>query len=359
LSTEGMVMPKALADEAQKDQVARHPIGSGPYRFVEQVTGSHVKLEAVPNHWRVGTPRFKTVTFRLVPEESARIAMLRRGEVDIIDVSRERIQEVKRAGFDTVLRPNEAMVNIWLIQNWESGLPVNDKRVREAMNLAINRQELLDTLFNGMGEIVPMPYGLSWTLKEIGYRIGEQEHYSYDPKRAQQLLADAGYPNGFSFDFHSFLLPGFPEGRAFAEAIAGYWEKIGIKSRLVPVDYGAFRKKWIDKQIPGTPGYYNIANRSWVSTLALLEKQAYGPAVMTTVKDEHNDAAIKEILTATTDEAKAFALLREVFKRLRSEHYAIPLFDVHTPYAVSKKAVGWNAGTIMYDFNLDEFARAR
>jgi peptide/nickel transport system substrate-binding protein len=359
LSTEGMVMPKALADEAQKDQVTRNPIGSGPYRFVEQVTGSHVKLEAVPNHWRLGTPRFKTILFRLVPEESTRIAMLRRGEVDIIDISRERLQEVKQAGFNSVLRQNEAMLNIWLIQNWEPGLPINDKRVREAMNLAINRQELLDTLFNGMGEIIPIPYGLSWTLKEIGYQIGEQDYYPYDLKRARQLMAEAGYANGFSFDFHAFLLPGFPEGRAFAEAIAGYWEKIGIKSRLVPVDYGAFRKKWVDKQIPGTPGYYNIANRSWVGTLALLEKQAYGPAVMTTVKDEQNDTAIKEMLTATTDETKAFGLLRNVFKRLRSEHYAVPLFDVHTPYAVSKKATGWNAGTIMYDFNLDEFARAR
>lgn len=359
LSTEGVVMPRALADETQKEQVARNPVGSGPYRFVEQVPGSHIKLEAVPHHWRIGTPRFKTITFRIVPEENARITMLRQGEVDIIDISRERVQEVKRAGFDTVLHKNEAMVNIWLIQNWEAGLPVHDKRVREAMNLAINRQELLDTLFHGMGEIVPIPFGLSWTLKEIGYQVSEQDYYPYDPQRARQLLAEAGYASGFTLDFHAFLVPGLPEGRAFAEAIAGSWEKLGIKSRIVPVDYAAFRKKWIDKQIPGAPGYFNIANRGWVGTLALLEKQAYSPAVMTTVKDAQNDTAIKDLLTATTDEARAFGLLRDVFKRLRSEHYAIPLFDIHAPYAVSQKAVGWHAGTVMYDFHLDELARPR
>jgi peptide/nickel transport system substrate-binding protein len=358
LSTEGMVMPKALADEKMKDQVARHPIGSGPYRFVEQVTGSHIKLEAVPNHWRTGTPKYKTVTFRLVPEESARIAMLRRGEVDIIDVSRERLAEVRHAGFDAALRKDEAMLNIWLIQNWEPNVPVHDKRVREAMNLAINRQELLETLFGGMGEVVPIPYGLSWTLKEIGFQIAESDQYAYDPERAKKLLAEAGHGHGFTVDFHSFLLPGLPEGRAFVEAVSGYWEKIGIKSKIIPVDYAAFRKKWVDKQIPGTPGYYNIANRSWVGTFALLEKQAYGPSVMTTVKDAQSDAWIQEILTAT-DEKRAFELMRNVFKRFRSEHYVVPLFNIHSPYAVSKKVAGWNIGTIMYDFNLDELAKTK
>jgi peptide/nickel transport system substrate-binding protein len=358
LSTEGVIMPKALADEKMKDQVARHPVGSGPYRFVEQVTGSHIKLEAVDKHWRIGVPKFKTITFRLVPEESARIAMLRRGEVDIIDLSRERVAEVKRAGFESVLRKDEAMLNVWLIQNWEPNVPVHDKRVREAMNLAINRQELLETLFGGMGEVVPIPYGLSWTLKEIGFQITEQDFYPYDPARAQRLLAEAGYANGFTIDFHSFLLPGLPEGRAFVEALAGYWERIGIKSRLIPVDYAAFRKKWVDKQIPGAPGYYNIANRGWVGTFALLEKQAYGPSVMTTVKDPKSDVWIQEILTAT-DESKAFELMRQIFKQFRSEHYVVPLFNIHSPYAISKKVTGWNIGTVMYDFNLDELAKGK
>jgi ABC-type transport system substrate-binding protein len=80
---------------------------------------------------------------------------------------------------------------------------------------------------------------------------------------------------------------------------------------------------------------------------------------MTSVKDAQNDAWINVLLTATTDEAKAFELMRNVFKHLRSEHYGIPLFNIHTPYAISKKAKGWNPGTIMYDFNLDELARAR
>lgn len=79
LSTEGMILPKKYVETRGDDHFARAPIGSGPYRFVEQVTSSHVKLEAVENHWRLGTPRYKTVTFRLIPEETTRVAPLRRG----------------------------------------------------------------------------------------------------------------------------------------------------------------------------------------------------------------------------------------------------------------------------------------
>jgi peptide/nickel transport system substrate-binding protein len=67
---------------------ARKPVGSGPYKFVEHVPGSHIKLGAVENHWRTGTPKFKTITFKIVPEETTRIALLRRGEVDVVEVSR-------------------------------------------------------------------------------------------------------------------------------------------------------------------------------------------------------------------------------------------------------------------------------
>ena len=141
LSTEGMILPKKYIDANGDDVFAQKPVGSGPYRFVEQVTGSHIKLAAVDNHWRIGVPRYKTVTFKLVPEETTRIALLRRGEVDITDVSRERVKELERESFPIHFRRDEAVLTMWWILP-RDGQPTKDKRVREALNLAVDRNEI-------------------------------------------------------------------------------------------------------------------------------------------------------------------------------------------------------------------------
>src|SRR5207237_9183458 len=110
LATEGMVLPKKYLEANGDDVFARKPIGSGPYKFVEQAVGSHIKLTAVDNHWRIGVPKYKNVTFRLVPEETTRIALLRRGEVDLADISRERVKELEKEGFPIHIRKDEALI---------------------------------------------------------------------------------------------------------------------------------------------------------------------------------------------------------------------------------------------------------
>src|SRR5881296_3509757 len=130
LSTEGMVLPKKYIEANGDDAFARKPVGSGPYKFVEQVTGSHIKLAAVDNHWRIGVPRFKTVTFKLVPEEATRIAILRRGETDVADVSRERVKELEGEGFPIHVRREEAILHMWFVldqDGWPA--PMKDRRV--------------------------------------------------------------------------------------------------------------------------------------------------------------------------------------------------------------------------------------
>jgi len=358
LSTEGMVLPKKYIESVGDDVFARKPVGSGPYKFVEQVTGSHVKLEAMPNHWRIGTPRYKLMTFKLVPEETTRIALLRRGEVDVADVSRDRVAEIEKEGFPVHYRREEAVLHMWWVLPRE-GQPEKDKRVREAMNIAIDRNEVAQTIFAGKADPASIPFGLSWSFRDIGLKVGSELAYPYDPARAKKLLAEAGHPNGFPVELFAYQLPGLPEGKAFAEAIAGYWQKVGLKVKLVPVDYPAFRKNWIDRQKPGSMGYYNIANRDWIGTFALLEKQAYTPSKGTdTVNDAEIDGMIAQVLKQT-DREKINALMRNVFLRLRSEHYGVPVVYLHTPYAAAKTLGKWNPGTVMYDLFLDQLASSK
>src|SRR6267142_4627133 len=307
LSTEGMILPKKYIEANGDDVFAQKPVGSGPYRFVEQVTGSHIKLAAVDNHWRIGVPRYKTVTFRLVSEETTRIALLRRGEV----------------------------------------------------NIAVDRNEIAQAIFAGHADPAYVPMGLSWSYRDIGFKVTPEMQYPYDPARAKKLLADAGFANGFPLVMHAFQLPGLPEGKAYAEAVAGYWQKIGVQPKLVPVDYPAFRKNWFDRATPGAFGYYNVANRDWIGTFAFLEKQAYTKSKASdTVNDPEIDGMIEQVMRQT-DKEKIATLMRNVYTRLRGEHYGVPIVYLHSPYAASKTLGKWNPGTVMYDFFIDELASSK
>ena len=358
LSTEGIVLPKKYIEANGDDTFARKPIGTGPYKFVEQVVGSHIKMTAVDNHWRIGVPKYRNVTFRLVPEETTRIALLRRGEVDVADVSRERVKELEKDGFPIHMRKEEAIIHAWWILGPDGRTPpTNDKRVREALNLAIDRNEVAQSIFGGYAEPAAIPMGLTWAFKDVGFKVTPDMMYAYDPARSRKLLADAGLASGFSIDVYAFQLPGFPEGKAFAEALAGYWEKIGVKSKLIPVDYPAFRKMWVDRKAPGAVGYYNIANRDWIGAYALLEKQGYTPSKLNdTVNDPEVDGMLAQVMRQT-DREKINALMRNVYTRLRGEHHGLPIVYVHSPYAASKTLGKWNPGSVMYDLFLDELAR--
>src|SRR6058998_1897586 len=356
LATEGMIVPRKYLEKGD-DVFARSPVGSGPYRFVEQVTGSHIKLEAVASHWRAGTPKYRILTFRIVPEESTRIAMLRRGEIDIMEVSRERVKELQRAGVPIVTKRQDAHVDFWWILPW-TNTPIRDKRVREALNIAIDRPELIESVFAGMAEPGAVPYAMASAMRDVKFRITSEHTYPYDPARAKRLLAEAGYAGGLGMELYAYQLPGLPEGRTMAEALAGYWHKIGVQTTLVPVDYVAFRQKWFDRSAPGALGYYNQSNRDWLGTFAMIDKWTNPTAKTAAIRDAELDKLVGAVL-AETDREKVNGLMRSIFQRLRSEHLGIPLVYLHSAYATSKKITRWNPGAVMYDLNIDELIRQR
>jgi peptide/nickel transport system substrate-binding protein len=135
--SEGMILPKKYFEQIGADSFARKPVGSGPYKVVRNTIGSQVQLEAVDRHWREGVPRFKTIMLLIVPEESTRLAQLQTGEADIIAVSREKVPEVKAAGFNVFSKLNDQVVVVYMQQQWDP-VPINDKRVRQALNYALD-----------------------------------------------------------------------------------------------------------------------------------------------------------------------------------------------------------------------------
>ena len=133
-------------------------------------------------------------------------------------------------------------------------------------------------------------------------------------------------------------------------------------SLLLPGDAEPRRvtgKAWFDRQAPGAIGYFNIANRDWIGTYAFLEKQAYSQSKPSdTVNDPEVDGMIAQVMRQT-DREKINALMRNVYTRIRSEHYGIPVVYLHSAYATSKTLGKWNVGSVMYDLFFDQLAATK
>src|SRR3954454_20050840 len=145
-------MPKAYFEKDGEDEFRKHPIGSGPWKFVRSVPGDRIEFEAVDYpHFR-GTPHSKELHILLVPEESTRVSMVRTGEAAIASIGPESLQSASRGGLEVLSVPGtmQALYQFWGAYRPEfKDSPVANPRVREAMSLAIDRQQIIDHVMNG------------------------------------------------------------------------------------------------------------------------------------------------------------------------------------------------------------------
>lgn len=218
--------------------VTQHPIGTGPFKFVEWVRDDHITVEANSSYFRRGLPKIQRVVFRVIKDNSARFLALKAGEVHLMELANP--DDVKTAQSDpdlqVALRP--AFNSGWL--RFNMNLPLfQDRRIREAVALAINKQEIVQTLYGGYGQVADqlMP-PIMW---------GRSAHVSrsaFDPKRAKQLLTEAGHPNGFSLDFWYMPISRtyFPNGKTIGTAIASYLSHVGIQVHLMTEDWASYLK---------------------------------------------------------------------------------------------------------------------
>jgi len=230
------------------DAAERQPVGTGPWKFVEHVRGDRIVYEAVDNHWRA-TPHFKRLVFLKVPEPATRMAMLRAGSVDVIEIGGEYVEELKKVGVRTLLMPNVSWVYVILGGQWPTKPTYDPKvpwaqpdaerarKVRLALNLAVDKQAIMQRVLGGLGTVVG-----SWLMypSDPWATDALKKPYPYDATKAKQLLAEAGYPNGFDVTMNLTAWPGRGYLPDVGEAVATYWEKIGVRVKRRPVDRAIF-----------------------------------------------------------------------------------------------------------------------
>ena len=337
---EGIVLPKAYIKKVGWDGFAQKPVGTGPWKFVKHEVGNFIEFEAVKDHWRK-SPNFDRLRTVLVKEASTRVAMLKTGQVDVARISLDEVQEVSKAGFKIAEDPQPTSVRIHLYATYyDKAGPVKDVRVRQALNLAVNRQEILETLLHGKGK--PAAVFPSSPIS-IGYPA-DLKPYPYDPAKAKKLLAEAGYPNGFSIKLFALPTGGFTQYLQLAEIVAGYWEAIGVKTSIVPTDIGAFRPLYIANpqkpEIVGQAGTFATTGRLNGSDSLRIWWSAKGRIIK--MANTVDDIASKAAGEATIDGIAA--QVRKAYTILHNEYRGVPIADV--------KGILWGYGNQVKDIQL-------
>ena len=257
--TESLVVPKDYFEEVGAEGFAENPIGSGPYKLVDRQAGSFMEFERFDDYF-LGLPTIETITLQVVPEESTRIAMLETGDADIIDVSRERSGEVGESGYNLFVKTMGDTVVLWphltgsspdpalgpgeVHPDFHEDLGPNlllDKRVLTALNMAVNRDEIVEFLMDGKATVIGNP-GFSSLQPDFA-------PYPYDPVEAKRILDDAGYaPEDLNVTLYVILKSGFDEATPIGEAIADSWGQIGVTTDLVPIEWGTIRPRLSDSR---------------------------------------------------------------------------------------------------------------
>jgi len=225
-----------------EETASQKPIGTGPFKLADSHLGDYYKFEALDSHWRV-VPEFKYVTLRQIPDTATLVAALKTKEVDLAQVPADQLKDLKASGVAVEVNPLGGTINtigmggmvIQADKRYDPAIhgkdPWVDTRVRKAMALAIDRQGICNSLLDGFGTPAGVPLLVGGA---------EKYQYPYDPAAARQLVKEAGYSNGFNFRVISSVMSTFSGAPQLMEALAGYWQQIGLDPKIVNINWNTY-----------------------------------------------------------------------------------------------------------------------
>ena len=348
---EGLIQPKNYTESVGNDAFAKSPVGSGPYKWVDQRKGDFMELEAVENHWRDGAPVYETVIFRIIPEESTRIAALKAGEVDVISVSRERAPQLKSDGLNIFSKNEASVLGLYFHEQWRDDSVWKDINVRKAFNLAINRAEICEFIFAGEcspAAVYPWPDiapGVDTTL----------EPYSYDPEEAKRLL-DASNYNGEEVAIRSYPRADVPEGPRFIEAVSAYLTEIGVNVKIIPTEYASYRQERLAHTLDNGSGYLAAPNRPLAGFQGVMRVLNHTDGAFTSTHDPAIDKLIEDWeATILPDDVVdgSIALYRYLYENYNS----LTCCNMNISYATNDRVSSWNLGKRVWDDGFTNLAQ--
>jgi peptide/nickel transport system substrate-binding protein len=239
------ILPARLTTDEGVKELARRPVGTGAYRFVEWVKDERLVMEANRDWWgwEGKAPAVERVVWKPIPDEFPRIVALEKGEVDIItNLPPDRMKGIADGrGTRIVTVPASRFV---VLSMNTTQPPLSDKRVRQAMTYALDVPAIIKNLYAGMGK--PFSGGVADT--DFGYNAALKP-YPYDPAKAKALLAQAGYANGIDIIVHAGMGT-MVNDKALIETVVDMWNRVGIRGRIEMMEMGARQRMLNDRAVP-------------------------------------------------------------------------------------------------------------
>jgi len=318
-----------------KDAYNQAPIGTGPWIFKEHIKDDRITLTANPNYWG-GTPKFKTVTFRIIPDDNARIAALEAGEIDICPnvphPAAARIEANKNLRLLSI--PSLRQFATYIDTDNPKAKPLLDAKVRLALNYAVDRAGMCKTLFSG--RCTPMD-GQFLSKFQSGYDPS-LKMFPYDPEKAKQLLKDAGYPNGFEAEI-TYTTGRYPLDKQAGEAVAGYLRAVGLKISEKAVDFPEFARQF--EAVPRqTTAFYQLGFLFGEDGYLAYRTYLPGTRWRSVPMPATFDANVAKLGKAT-NEAERTRLMQDIAKSLNEEPIAIYLYSIDDLYGVQSWVTGF------------------
>jgi peptide/nickel transport system substrate-binding protein len=311
----GWIVPKKYVEKVGDEGYKKAPVGAGPYKFVSFTPGVELVFEAFEGYWRK-TPNVKRLVFKVIPDESTRLAALKRGEIDIVYSIRGELAEELQRTPGLTLKPTVIQAPQWvsMLDQWDPKSPWHDRRVRLAANLAVDRKAINQAVTLGHSRLtysmIPSTFDFFW----------QPPTYAFDPAQAKKLLADAGYPNGFDAGEYYMDI----SYANVQEIVASFLQQIGIRTKMKTVERAAYWSGYGDKK------YRNLAytaSGAFGNAATRLETFIVkgGPYVYGSYPDI--DALFKD-QQGELDRKKREALLHKIQQLVHEKAMVIPIWEL-------------------------------
>jgi peptide/nickel transport system substrate-binding protein len=320
--------PKDYYSKVGPSGMGLKPVGTGPYKVVEVEPGKHFVLEANENYFDgpKGKPKIGKIDIRTIPDVNTQLAGLFSGALDFIwQVPSDQAEQLKMMDKFTVA--NESTMRIGYLSmdaagRADKGGPFTKLKVRQAVSYAVDRGAIVKSLLKGASKVVhsvcfPSQFGCTEDVK----------HYEYNPETAKKLLAEAGYPDGFSVDLYAYRDP------TYAEAIASYLTAVGIKAKVRMLQYSALREENMKGEVPfsfQTWGSYSVNDASAIVS------QFFKFGSLDDARDEEVKKWL-DVADTATDPEKRKEYYAKALKKIAEQAYWLPLFSYNSNYVFTKE----------------------